>query len=88
MTADTLNFFNQGMWMAVILSAPPLIIATLFGVIVSLLQAVTQIQDQTLPYVVKLVSVALAVAAVGRWFGSELLQLCDLAFQMIPYVGR
>jgi type III secretion protein S len=88
MTADTLTFFQQGLWMAVILSAPPLIIATLFGVIVSLLQAVTQIQDQTLPYVVKLVSVSLAVAGVGRWFGSELLQLCNVAFQMIPYVGR
>jgi type III secretion protein S len=88
MTADTLNFFQQGLWMAVILSAPPLIIATLFGVIVSLLQAVTQIQDQTLPYVVKLVSVAVTVAAVGRWFGSELLQLCNVAFQLIPYIGR
>jgi type III secretion protein S len=88
MTADTLNYFQQGLWMAVILSAPPLIIATLFGVIVSLLQAITQIQDQTLPYVVKLVSVSLAVAGVGRWLGSELLQLCNVAFQMIPYVGR
>lgn len=88
MTADTLNFFQQGLWMAVMLSAPPLIIATLFGVIVSLLQAVTQIQDQTLPYVVKLASVSLTVAAVGRWFGSELLQLCNVAFQLIPYIGR
>jgi type III secretion protein S len=55
---------------------------------VSLVQAVTQIQDQTLPYVVKLVSVALTVAAVGRWFGTELLQLCNTAFQLIPYIGR
>jgi type III secretion protein S len=88
MNAETLLYFQQGLWMAVLLSAPPLIIATLFGVMVSLVQAVTQIQDQTLPYVVKLVSVALTVAAVGRWFGTELLQLCNAAFQLIPYIGR
>lgn len=88
MTADTLIFFQQGLWLAVILSAPPLIIATLFGVVVSLVQAVTQVQDQTLPYVVKLFAVAVTLAVVGRWLGSELLQLCNVAFTLIPSIGR
>jgi type III secretion protein S len=88
MTADMLNFFQQGLWLAVMLSAPPLLAATLCGLIVSVLQAVTQIQDQTLPYVVKLLAVSVTLAAVGRWFGSELMQLTSLAFTMIPGVGR
>ncbi|MBJ7311916.1 type III secretion system export apparatus subunit SctS [Rugamonas sp. CCM 8940] len=88
MTADTINFFQHGLWLAIMLSAPPLLIATVFGVIVSLVQAVTQIQDQTLPYVVKLVSVAVTITAVGRWLGTELLQLTDLALTMIPNIGR
>lgn len=88
MNADTINFFQQGLWLAVVLSAPPLLIATLFGVVISLIQAVTQIQDQTLPYVCKLISVAVTVTAVGRWFGTELLQLTNLAFAMIPNIGR
>jgi len=88
MSPETLNFFQQGLWLVVVLSAPPLIIATLFGVLVSLIQAVTQIQDQTLPYVVKLLSVSLTLMAVGRWFGSELIQLFGLAFNLIPGIGR
>jgi type III secretion protein S len=88
MNADTINFFQHGLWLAVVLSAPPLIIATLFGVIVSLIQAVTQIQDQTLPYCCKLMAVSVTVTAVGRWFGTELLQLTNLAFTMIPNIGR
>lgn len=88
MSADTIHFFQQGLWLSVMLSAPPLLIATLFGVTISLIQAVTQIQDQTLPYVFKLVSVSVTVLAVGRWFGSELLLLTNLAFTMIPNVGR
>ncbi|HWW05976.1 type III secretion system export apparatus subunit SctS [Collimonas sp.] len=86
--ADTLNFFQQGLWMAVMLSAPPLIVATMCGLVVSLIQAVTQIQDQTLPYVVKLVAVAVTLAAMGRWIGVELIHLVDLALLMVPDVGR
>jgi type III secretion protein S len=88
MQADTINFMQQGLWLSVMLSAPPLLIATLFGLVVSLIQAVTQIQDQTLPYVCKLVAVSITVTAVGRWFGTELLQLTNLAFTMIPNIGR
>lgn len=86
--ADTLSYFQQGLWLAIAMSAPPLLIATLCGVAISLVQAVTQIQDQTLPYVVKLVAVAITLVVVGRWFGIELFQLTNLAFTMIPTIGR
>ncbi|NRR30413.1 type III secretion system export apparatus subunit SctS [Oxalobacteraceae bacterium] len=88
MSADTIHYFQQGLWLAITLSAPPLLIATLCGVLVSLVQAVTQIQDQTLPYVVKLLAVAVTITAVGRWYGGELLQLADLGLNMIPNIGR
>lgn len=86
--AETLNYFQQGLWMAVLLSAPPLIMAAGCGMVVSLLQAVTQIQDQTLPYVVKLVAVSVTLAAMGRWVGVELIQLSEIGFMLIPNVGH
>jgi type III secretion protein S len=86
--SQTLNYFQQGLWLAVVMSAPPLIIATIFGVAVSLIQAITQVQDQTLPYVVKLVAVAVTLAVLGRWFGQELMQLFNLAFILLPTIGR
>lgn len=86
--ADTLNFFQQGLWLAIVLSAPPLIVATVLGVLVSLVQAVTQIQDQTLGYVVKLVAVAVTLAVLGRWFGSELMTLTGMAFDLIARPAR
>jgi type III secretion protein S len=86
--AETLTFFQQGMLLAVMMSAPPLIVATVFGVTVSLVQAITQIQDQTLPYVVKLVSVAATLALLGSWYGSELVQLENKVFTLILRVGK
>ncbi len=74
--------------MAVMMAAPPLVIATLCGLVVSLVQAVTQIQDQTLPYVVKLVAVAVTLAGMGRWIGVEIIRLTELALAMVPDVGH
>lgn len=86
--SETLQFFQQGLWLVITMSAPPLLIATLCGVAVSLIQAITQIQDQTLPYVVKLVAVALTLSLLGRWFGGELMALTEAAFSLIPAVGH
>lgn len=85
---ETITLFQHGLWLAVVMSAPPLIVATLLGVSVSLLQAITQVQDQTLPYVVKLMGVAITLAVLGRWFTVELMKVAELVFSLIPNVGR
>lgn len=84
---DAMVFFKQGMLLVVILSAPPLIVAVLVGVVTSLLQALLQIQDQTLPFGVKLVAVGLTLAMTGRWIGVELIQFINLAFALIARTG-
>lgn len=55
------------------LSMIPIIVATVIGIIVSLLQALTQIQEQTLGFAVKLVAISLTLLACASWMGSELL---------------
>jgi type III secretion protein S len=85
---ETLLIFNQGLWLIILLSAPPLIVATVLGVFVSIIQALTQIQEQSLPYVVKLVAVAVVLALTGRWIGSEMMSLSLRCFDLIVTVGR
>lgn len=84
---EILILFKQAMLLVVMLSAPPLIVAVIVGVIVSLLQAVMQLQDQTLPFAVKLIAVGLTLAMTGRWVGVQLIQLATLAFNMIAQTG-
>ncbi len=85
---QTLNFFQQGMWLVVEISAPPLLVAALCGLIVSMLQTVTQIQDQTVPYVIKLAAIVVTILVCARWICNELAQLINLAFELMPNVGR
>ena len=80
---EPIVLFKQGMLLVVLLSAPPLIVAVVVGVLTSLVQALMQVQDQTLPFGIKLVAVGVTLIMTGRWIGVELIQLINLTFDMI-----
>ncbi len=79
---EPIVMFKQGMLLVVVLSAPPLIVAGVVGVLTSRVQALMQVQDQTLPFGIKLVAVGVTLALTGRWIGVELIQLINLTFDM------
>lgn len=69
------------------LSLPALAVATAIGVVVGLLQSVTQIQDQALPYGAKIIGVGLVMIVAVPWGNSEVSRFLDHAFSYIA-VGR
>lgn len=85
---DPTLLFKQGMLLVVLLSAPPLIVAVVVGVLTSLVQELMQIQDQTLPFGIKLVAVGITLALTGRWIGVEMIQLLNLMFDMVSRSAR
>lgn len=85
---DVLGLFEQGMLLVVILSAPPLIVAVIAGVLTSLVQALMQVQDQTLPFGIKLVAVSITLILTGRGIGGELIKLINMTFDMIAQSGH
>jgi len=56
---------KQGLYLVLILSAPPVMAALCVGLFVSILQATTQVQEQTLTFVPKLVAIILVIAFLG-----------------------
>ena len=54
MNGDFVSLTNDALWLVLVLSAPPIIVAAVAGLIVAVLQAATQVQEQTLQYTVKL----------------------------------
>ncbi|QJT82627.1 type III secretion system export apparatus subunit SctS [Kosakonia sp. MUSA4] len=84
---DIIYMFKQAMLMVVMLSAPPLAVAVIVGIVVSLLQTVMQLQDQTLPFAIKLVAVGATLALSGRWIGVQLIDLTQSAFTMMSAAG-
>lgn len=70
------------------LSLPPIAVAATVGVAFSLVQALTQIQEQTLSFAVKLLAVSFALYLTASSTGSELYQFALHSFESIKRVGR
>ena len=80
---QAINVFQQGLVMVVWLSAPPLAVAVVVGVAVSLLQTMLSLQDQSLSFAIKLVAVAFLLALLGRWLGLELMSLGEQSLRAV-----
>ena len=63
---------EEGIWTVLIISGPLLIIALVVGLLVSIFQATTQIQEQTLAFVPKIVAVLLGIVFFGPWMLSHM----------------
>ncbi|TBR38731.1 MULTISPECIES: type III secretion system export apparatus subunit SctS [Dyella] len=75
---------QRTMYLVLILSAVPVAVATVIGILVGLVQTVTQIQEQTLPFGIKLISVSITLTLTSHWYAIQLRQyteyLMTLAF--------
>ena len=69
---ELLHFTTTALWLVVVLSFPSVVIATIVGLIVALIQALTSIQEQTLPFGVKLFATVFVLYLTMRWIGMEL----------------
>jgi len=79
----------QTMIVAAKVSAPILLTALLVGFAISLFQAATQIQEQTLSFVPKIIAVAIALVLTGNWVLSELVSFTESLFASLPaLLGR
>ena len=70
--------------LALIVGAPVLLTAIIVGLAVSILQAVTQLQDQTLSFVPKIVAMFLALLYVLPWIINQLVEYSVTLFEGIP----
>ena len=62
---------HKALMLVLLLSLPPIVTAAVVGVLVSLVQAVTQIQDQTLSFAFRLVAVIITLLITVRWLGEQ-----------------
>ncbi|RMH39247.1 MAG: flagellar biosynthetic protein FliQ [Deltaproteobacteria bacterium] len=84
-TADLLvRVGREALYLVVLLSAPIVIASLVVGLAVSIFQATTQIQDQTLTFAPKLVAVLVALAVFAPWIGSQLGAFSAALMELIP----
>ncbi len=86
--ADLVTSVIQALLLVLILSLPPIVVASVIGILFSLVQALTQIQEQTLSFGVKLVAVGLTLYLTARWMGGEIFNYTVMLFDRFPELVR
>ena len=79
-----LQQLTESMLLVLILSLPPIIVASVVGIAVSLLQALTQVQEQTVSFAIKLIAVAVTIALMAGMLGSEMVNFTNRLFTEFP----
>jgi flagellar biosynthetic protein FliQ len=75
---------QQGLWMLLMVSAPLLVVVLVVGLVVSIFQAATQINEATLSFVPKIVGAVIVLAVTGPWMLSTLVEYLRSVLMGIP----
>ena len=85
MTPDlALTLTDEMLWTAILLAAPVLGLSMLVGLMVSIFQVITQIQEMSLTFIPKILTVALSLIAFGPWMLHTLLKFSHGLIANIP----
>jgi flagellar biosynthesis protein FliQ len=86
--AQVMAIAGEALWTALLVAAPILIVSLAIGVIVSVFQAMTQVNEATLTFVPKLLGVFAVSAIMGPWMVGTMVQYTHRVFATLPQAIR
>jgi len=75
------DLFREALWLTTLMVAVLVVPSLLVGLLVAMFQAATQINEQTLSFLPRLLVTLLVIALLGHWLASELMDFCVAIFQ-------
>lgn len=78
-----MQIFNEAVWLAFKMGVPLLVVGMLVGLIIAILQAATQVHEQTLTFAPKVIIVALTLLALGPWMLNSLIDFTKNIFELM-----
>ena len=80
MSNDIVSITMEALWLVLLLSAPPIIAASAVGLLVAIVQAATQLQEQTLQYTLKFFAVVITLFVTAGLLAGSLFTFADTIF--------
>ena len=75
------TLLRETLYLIIKVSAPMLLVSLVAGLVISILQTVTSIQEQTLSFVPKLISIFLVIMIAGNWILSSIVEYMEYLFE-------
>lgn len=86
--ATVIDLIQRVVWMMFLLSAPILVVSMVVGLGISILQAVTQIQESTITFVPKILAALLVLVLTSPWLIGTMVDYCDALFRDLERVAQ
>ena len=88
-SSDIITIARQTVWVIVKTSVPLLLVSMVVGLIISLFQTLTSIQEQTLTFVPKLIAILIGIMVMGTWILNEIVAFINtLCGSFSQYISR
>ncbi len=84
---QVLDIAKDGLYTIIICAAPMLLISLVVGLIVSIFQTVTSIQEQTLTFVPKVLAIFVGIMIFGSWILNNLIEFIERLWDFSYYLG-
>lgn len=84
---DAVGLTIEALWLILLLSAPPVIAASVVGLLTAIIQAATQLQEQTLQFTLKFFAIVLTIFLTASLLAGSLLAFSDAIFSRFWAVG-
>lgn len=81
-------YLLEAFFLVLLCSGIPLVVSSVVGVFVSVIQASTQIQEQTITYFAKLIAVSATIAVLGAYFSRALIEFLQHTLASLSSLGR
>lgn len=81
--ADVITIMQQALFTIILVSAPMLLVSLVVGLAISIFQATTQINEQTLSFAPKIIAIFLSLIAFGPWMINKLIDFTNKLFDFI-----
>lgn len=82
-----MEIMTDALFTTFLLSAPVLVISVLVGLVIAVLQAATQVHEQTLTFVPKLIAIGLVLVLLGPWMIAQLNEFTTRLFEFMTIYG-
>ncbi len=80
-TAIVIDIAREALWLIIICAAPLLLVSLVVGLVISIFQTVTSIQEQTLTFVPKIISIFITLILCGGWIMDNIVSFMTRLFE-------
>jgi len=81
---DVVQILQEALWIVLLLSAPPIAVAVVLGLLISFIQSITQIQEQTIQFAVKMVAIIVTLFLTAGLLGGTMYRFGNRMFSEFP----